>query len=297
MRSRFVVPALAVWALTLWTPGAAAQSMEGVAALVGGATSYVVKSGDTLTSVGARFGVARATLIELNALRPPYALAVGQRLTVDNRHIAVANPNVAITINIAQRLLVITDGDQARAYPIAVGRKDWPTPVGPFVVTNKALDPAWDVPLSIQREMERQGRPAITRMEPSPLNPLGRHWIGLSMPGLGIHGTNAPATIYSFSSHGCIRMHPDDVANLFERVSIGTVGELVYQPVVMAVIDGRVWIEVHPDVYSRVADPSAIVRAAAERAGLSADINWWLVGDVIRQRRGRAVDVTGSTAR
>jgi L,D-transpeptidase ErfK/SrfK len=232
----------------------------------------------------------------MNDLRG-YKLSAGQRLAIDNRHIAVANPNVAITINIAQRLLVITNGDQARAYPIAVGRRDWPTPVGAFIVTNKRLDPAWDVPVSIQREMQRQGKPVITRMEPSADNPLGRHWVGLSIPGLGIHGTNAPSSIYSFASHGCIRMHPDDVADLFERVSIGTVGELVYQPVVMAAIDGRIWMEAHPDVYKRVADPLGIIRRAAESAGVRDGIDWRLVDEVIRLRRGRAVDVTASTTR
>ena len=284
-------------ALTLWSMFASAQTVDGLAALVGGPTTYDVTSGDTLTSIGARFGVARATLIELNQLRPPYELVAGQRLAIDNTHIAVANPNAAITINIGQRLLVVTDGDRARAYPIAVGRKDWPTPVGAFVVSNKTVDPAWEVPISIQREMERQGKPVITRMEPSPLNPLGRHWIGLSIPGLGIHGTNAPASIYSFASHGCIRMHPDDVADLFDRVSIGAVGELVYQPVVIAVIDGRVWLEAHPDVYKRADDPLGAVRAAVESAGLRHAINWGLVKDVIGQRRGRAVDVTLSSTR
>jgi L,D-transpeptidase ErfK/SrfK len=134
----------------------------------------------------------------------------------------------------------------------------------------------------------------IDRMEPSPLNPLGRHWIGLSLPGLGIHGTNAPASIYAFASHGCIRMHPNDVADLFQRVGLGATGVLVYQPVVVAVIDGRLWIEAHPDEYRRTGDAAGLVRTAIEREGLSAQTNWALVGEVLRQRRGLAVDVTSA---
>jgi L,D-transpeptidase ErfK/SrfK len=281
-------------ALALPAPPAAAQSVEGVAALVGGRTVYEVKAGDTLGTIGARFGVARATLVEMNQLTSPDALVAGRSLVIDNTHIAVGNPQVNLTINIAQRLLVLTEGEQARAYPITVGRRTWPTPVGAFTIVSKETDPVWDVPVSIQREMAQQGRRVITRMEASPLNPLGRHWIGLSLPGLGIHGTNAPSSIYAFASHGCIRMHPDDVADLFQRVAVGMTGVLVYQPVVVAFIDGRIWIEVHPDEYRRAGDAVAVVRDAAERAGLDAVTDWALVDETVRQRRGHAVDVTMS---
>lgn len=274
---------------TLATP---AGSISGSAAVVGGRSVYAVRSGDTLMAIGARFGVARATLVEMNGLTPPYAITAGQSLIVDNTHIAVANPQARITINIPQRLLVFTDGDQARAYPVTVGQRTWPTPVGSFVLMGKEIDPVWDVPLSIQREMESQGKPVITRMEPSPLNPLGKHWIGLSLSGIGIHGTNQPSSIYASASHGCIRMHPDDVADLFRRVEVGMTGDIVYQPVVVAVIDGRIWIEAHPDVYRRAPDAAATARAALEREGLGASVDWAQVDLVLQQRRGLAVDVT-----
>ena len=284
-------------ALILVASSAGAQSVDGAAALVGGRSVYDVKAGDTLDTISARFGVARATLIEMNQLTSPYALARGQLLVVDNTHIAVVNPQVSLTINIAQRMLVWSDGDRARAYPITVGRRSWPTPVGDFTIISKETDPVWDVPVSIQREMEQQGKAVITRMEASPANPLGRHWIGLSLPSLGIHGTNAPSSIYAFSSHGCIRLHPDDVADLFQRVSVGTAGVLIYEPVIIAEIDGRVWLEAHPDEYRRLGDAMDNLREAADRAGLGAVIDWALVDEVVRQRRGRAVDVTMFSAK
>lgn len=279
-------------ALALLAGPAGAQSVDGVVALVGGRTLYDVKAGDTLGTIGARFGVARATLVEMNQLTNPHALVAGQSLIVDNTHIAVANPLVNLTINIAQRLLVLTEGESARAFPITVGRRTWPTPVGAFTILSKETDPVWDVPVSIQREMVQQGKPVITRMDASPLNPLGRHWIGLSLPGLGIHGTNAPSSIYAFASHGCIRMHPDDVAVLFERVDVGMTGVLIYQPVVVALIDGRIWLEAHPDEYRRTTNAAGLVRTVVEAEGLGSRTNWALVDELLRQRRGRAVDVT-----
>ena len=87
-------------ALALLARPAGAQSVDGAAALVGGRTVYDVRAGDTLVGIGARFGVAPATLIEMNQLTSPYALSAGQSLVVDNTHIAVANPQVNLTINI-----------------------------------------------------------------------------------------------------------------------------------------------------------------------------------------------------
>ena len=271
---------------------AAAQTVDGAAALVGGRSVYTVKAGDTLGGIGARFGVARATLIEMNRLQAPHTVEPGQALVIDNTHIAVANPLVNITINIAQRFLVLAEGERVRAYPVTVGRRSWPTPVGAFGIISKETDPVWDVPLSIQREMAQEGKPVITRMEPSATNPLGRHWIGLSLPGLGIHGTNQPSSIYSFASHGCIRMHPDDVADLFQRVAIGMTGVLFYQPVIMAVIDGRLLLEAHPDPYRRMSDAARHVRDVIDRSGFGSRTNWRLVDEVLKQRRGRAIDVT-----
>lgn len=278
--------------LALFARTAGAQPVDAAAALVGGQMRYEVKTGDTLGSIAARFGVARASVIEMNTLAAPFAVAAGQTLMIDNTHIAVANRAVTITINIPQRLLVLAEGEHVRAFPVTVGRRTWPTPVGAFTILSKETDPVWDVPSSIQREMAQQGKAVITKMAASPSNPLGRHWLGLSLPGLGIHGTNAPSSIYAFASHGCIRMHPDDVAELFGRVAVTTTGVLFYQPVVVAAIEGRIWIEAHPDEYRRTKDAAGMVRAVIEREGFAAHTNWNLVEQVLRQRRGLAVDVT-----
>ena len=262
------------------------------AILVGGRTVHEVKAGDTLASIGARFGVARASLIEMNQLTQPDALTVGSSLVIDNTHLVVVDPRVSLTINIAQRLLVLGEPDRVTAYPITVGLRTWPTPVGAFTIVEKETNPAWDVPISIQREMEAQGKPVITRMPPSPNNPLGAHFLRLSLPGIGIHGTNAPSGIYRFASHGCIRMHPDDVAELFDRVSVGAAGVLLYQPVIVGMAGGRIWLEANRDEYRRAPNALRYVRDAAQRGGLSELIDWNAVDEALRLRLGRAVDVT-----
>ena len=283
---------LAAVVASMLATGAAAQDAALAPILVGGRTAYEVKAGDTLGSIGARFGVSRASLIEMNQLRQPGTLTVGQPLVIDNTHLAAVDPQVSLTINVAQRLLVFAEQDRVTAYPVTVGRRTWPTPVGAFTIVEKEINPAWDVPISIQREMEAEGKPVITRMEASPANPLGAHWLRLSLPALGIHGTNVPSSIYRFASHGCIRMHPDDVAELFDRVDRGTTGVLIYQPVIVGIIGGRVWLEANPDEYRRGPNALQYVRSAAERGGVTDRIDWNAVDDVLRRRLGRAVNVT-----
>jgi L,D-transpeptidase ErfK/SrfK len=262
------------------------------AAIIGGHSTYIVKAGDTITAIAARYAVEPESIVSANALTSPDTLAVGQILEIDNPHIATRDPDVTITINVPQRLLFLRDGDRVTAYPITVGTRSWPTPLGEFTIVDKETDPVWDVPVSIQREMERLGKPVITQMPPSAANPLGTHWLRLSFPGIGIHGTNAPGSVYRFGSHGCIRMHPDHIAAIYDRLAVGTRGVIVYQPIIMAVMDGHVWLEAHRDEYRLMPDRFWYVRAAADRHGLSDSMDWAAVDRVLNALDGRAEDVT-----
>lgn len=278
------------------TPTAQPQTVAAPAgrppSVVGGTSSYVVRSGDTVTSIAAKHGVTSESIAARNGLARNRKLDVGQTLLIDNRHLAVLVPGVSLTINIAQRMLFYAEDNEVRGYPITVGARGWPTPVGAFTIVTKETDPTWDVPVSIQREMAAEGKPVVTSVAPSPQNPLGARWLGLSLPGLGIHGTNAPSSIYRYASHGCIRMHPDHILELFERVNVGTSGILIYEPVVMAVIDGRVWLEVHPDPYGRVTNPMIRARTIAASLGATETIEWTAVEAALRRRDGGAEDVT-----
>jgi L,D-transpeptidase ErfK/SrfK len=283
----------AVAGLLLWRgAGVVAQEAPPLAVLTGGEAEYVVARGDSLTSVAARFGVGVETLREINHLDRQGRLMPGQALVIVNRHIAAIGAGERLAINIAQRMLFLAEGGVVRGYPITVGRPTWPTPVGAFTVIEKEENPSWDVPVSIQQEMRQQGKPVITKMSPSPDNPLGAHWLRLSFPGLGIHGTNVPTSIYRYASHGCIRMHPDDVAEVFARVGVGVEGRISYQPVLIAVIEGRVFLESHPDAYRRSRDSIKTLRLQAQASGFEQLVDWSAAAIVLGQRRGLAVDVT-----
>jgi lipoprotein-anchoring transpeptidase ErfK/SrfK len=100
-------------------------------------------------------------------------------------------------------------------FPVATGQTTYPTPLGRFQIVVKWKDPWWYPPNSPWAQGEKP-------VPPGPSNPLGPRWMGLSAPGVGIHGTNNESSIGYSVSHGCIRMHVVDAEWLFDHVDIGT---------------------------------------------------------------------------
>ncbi len=79
--------------------------------------------------------------------------------------------------------------------------------------------PTWYVPASVRKEHAERGDPLPSIVPPGPDNPLGAYAMTLSLPGYLIHGTNKPAGVGMRSSHGCIRLYPEDIEALFGRVA------------------------------------------------------------------------------
>jgi len=117
-------------------------------------------------------------------------------------------PKRQIIISIADRqLAVIEHGQVLKTYPIAVGAHGTPSPDGDFVIINHAKDPVY-----------RHGDKEIA---PGKDNPLGTRWMGLSLKGYGIHGTNVQSSVGKAISHGCFRMRKQDVEELYTLVQVG----------------------------------------------------------------------------
>ena len=102
-----------------------------------------------------------------------------------------------------------------RLFSVATGQTQYPTPLGRFTVVVKWRNPWWYPPASPWA----QGQKPIP---PGPNNPLGTRWLGLSAPGVGIHGTPSDGSIGYSVSHGCIRMHIPEAEWLFNHVDVGT---------------------------------------------------------------------------
>jgi lipoprotein-anchoring transpeptidase ErfK/SrfK len=123
-------------------------------------------------------------------------------------------PVIVIRRN-SNKLFLYTGTKYRRFFAVATGQSQYPTPLGRFTIVVKWRNPWWYPPNSPWA----QGQKPIP---PGPNNPLGTRWMGLSAPGVGIHGTPSDASIGYSVSHGCIRMHIPQAEWLFNHVEIGT---------------------------------------------------------------------------
>lgn len=127
-------------------------------------------------------------------------------------------PGTIVVKTRERRLYLVLDARRAMRYPVGVGKtgKQWS---GATHIDGKYRRPAWAPPAEMKRD-----NPAIPDVIEggSPRNPMGVAAMTLAGGQYAIHGTNRPNSIGGFVSYGCVRMYNQDIADLFERVSVGT---------------------------------------------------------------------------
>jgi hypothetical protein len=127
-----------------------------------------------------------------------------------------ATNRVIVVSLVDRKLALVEDGRVMKVYPVAVGKASTPSPVGTFTIERRIANPVY----------HHDGK----TVQPGPGNPVGTRWMGLSIRGYGIHGTNVPKSIGKAASHGCIRMAKADLEQLFELVEVGDTVELIGEP-------------------------------------------------------------------
>lgn len=156
---------------------------------------HTVTAGQTLSQIARDYRTPLSTIINANPGINPDVLYIGQQIVIPG----FPDPNTIpykIEVSVNNRWLrLFKDGVFQKQYPIAVGRMLYDTPLGNFIIINKA---------------------------PNPGGPYGTMWMSLSKEHYGIHGTNDPNSIGHAVSRGCIRMHNKDVEELAHTVPIGT---------------------------------------------------------------------------
>lgn len=114
-------------------------------------------------------------------------------------------------------MLTVHAGDKlVAAYPVTVGSEQMESPVGKWKVTKISAIPNFRYDKSMLKEGVRSDD--FHMLPPGPNNPVGVIWIQLNKKGIGIHGTNDPATIGRAGSHGCVRLANWDVVRFAERI-------------------------------------------------------------------------------
>ncbi len=209
----------------------------------------------------------------------------GTEVLVPSRYVLPQVPREGIVVNVPEMRLYFfapaAKGQPAmvHTYAIGVGREDWVTPHTVTKITAKTKDPAWYPPESIRREHAAEGDLLPKVVPAGPDNPLGAYAMRLGLQSYLIHGTNNPYGIGMRVTHGCIRLTPRDIADLFHRVKVGTPVRIINQPVKVGVAAGRVYLEAHPRFAEDKLTFDAQFRPVVEQlltalAGRPAHIDW-----------------------
>lgn len=209
------------------------------------------------TAVGIREHVAYEQLHRAN----PGGFGAGTVVVIPGRHLPEPLLSDGLVINLPELMVYRWSGGRVVDwYPISIGRitNPWHTPRGKLHVISRIINPTWQIP--------DWGGGGI--VPPGPQNPLGNRWVGLSVETYGLHGTNDPTTIGRMVSHGCIRLFPQHILDLFDKSWIGMPVSITYQTILVGQQNHVVYLAVFPDIYANGANAPDQVAARLSAYGL-----------------------------
>jgi L,D-transpeptidase ErfK/SrfK len=254
---------------------------------------------DTLLDIARKYSLGYDEIIRANPGVDMWLPGEGTQIVLPGRRMLPPGPRQGVVVNLPEHRLYFfpkaaqNDKRIVITYPVSIGRLGRTTPLGQTHVIAKVEHPAWYPPASIRKEHAEEGDPLPAVVGPGPENPLGDFKIRLGF-GNGtyeIHGTNNPTAVGLAITHGCIRMYPEDVAELFPLLAVGTSVRLSNDPVKVAWIDGELMLEAHPPVNAQgesfepdVEQFSDLLRRAVGETTVA--INWDYAREVLRKADG-----------
>ena len=243
---------------------------------VGRIQRYTTVHTDTLADIARLYGVGHDEIVAANAGVDVWLPGEGVEVVLPTRFILPGTARQGIVVNLPEMRLYNYGLDAhgksvVTTHPVSVGRMDWRTPLGSSSVVAKVTDPAWYPPKSIRAEHEADGDPLPRIVPAGPDNPLGQHMLRLGIPGYLIHGTNRPYGVGMRVTHGCLRMYPEDIEWLFDDVPVSTPVMLLNQPIKLARLGDRYFVEVHAGLEEEPGTSedalNALMAVIEERAG------------------------------
>lgn len=221
--------------------------------VIGDVQKVVALHEDTLLDIGRRYGVGYEEIVAANPGVNAWVPGAGTEVLIPSRYIIPDGPREGVIVSLSEHRLFYFPPHKAgeaavvRTYPISVGRMDWHTPLGLTRIVNKRERPIWYPPESVRKEHAEDGRPLPKAVPPGPDNPLGEYAMRLGIPGGAylIHGTNRPSGVGMQVTHGCVRMFPEDIKELYGLVPVNTPVRLVDQPYKMGWRGDELFMEVH----------------------------------------------------
>lgn len=267
---------------------------------------------DTLTDIARRFNVGYEEIVRANPKVDPWLPGEGREIIVPSQFILPDAPHTGLVINIpAMRIFYyppVKRGERqvVLTHPIGIGKVGWRTPEGVTKIVRRQKDPTWRVPESVRKEHHENGDDLEPVIGPGPDNPLGKYAFYLQWPSYLIHGTNKPAGVGLRSSHGCIRLYPEDIEQFFTLVPVGTQVRVVNQPFVFGWRDGQLYMQPYDVLEDDTRDwskaqrklltQSLAARLQQEVKAHHEQVDWQLVSSLARNPRGLPVPITMADA-
>ncbi len=275
--------------------------------LVGETIDVTASHDDTLIDLARRYSLGYEEVVNANPGVDPWLPGEGTVVRMPLKRILPDTPHEGIVVNLPEHRLYYyppVKPGEARVvvtYPVSVGKMDWSTPIGLTKIQAKIKDPTWTPPESVRREHAEHGDILPKVVPAGPDNPLGLYAMRLASPGgsYRIHGTNRPAGVGMQVTHGCMRLYPEHIEELFKMVAVDTPVRLVNQPQKVGVSDGHLYVEVHPAMETTSGavvrpDRTTLARLVANTARAktgTGPVIWETVEAAFGERRGMPVSV------
>jgi L,D-transpeptidase ErfK/SrfK len=277
--------------------------------IVGYVQRTVVGKDDTLPDIARRFDVGYEEILLANPGVDPWLPGAGREVVVPTQFILPAAPHEGVVVNVAAMRIFYyaphKKGESQVVYthPIGIGRVGWKTPEGATRIVGRTQDPVWVVPKSVRNEHAEDGEILPAVVPAGPDNPLGQYMFRLGWNSYLIHGTNKPYGVGMRSSHGCMRLYPEDIKVFYDLIPIGTRVTVVNQPYLFgrrngtlylqayAVMedDSRDWSRDRKRLLARLFGP----KLHQEMSEKDDAIDWQRVGEQAHSPRAVPVPVTG----
>jgi L,D-transpeptidase ErfK/SrfK len=277
--------------------------------IVGYVQKTTVGKDDTLPDIARRFDVGYEEILTANPGVDPWLPGVGREVVVPTQFILPAAPHEGVVVNVAEMRIFYYpphkkgEAETVYTHPIGIGKVGWKTPEGTTKIVSRQKDPVWVVPKSVRDEHAEDGEKLPAQVPAGPDNPLGQYMFRLGWPSYLIHGTNKPYGVGMRSSHGCMRLYPEDIAVFFDLIPIGTKVTVVNQPYLFGWRDGvlylqayavmeddsRNWSKDRKRLLAKMLNP----KLSAKISEHSNEIDWDRVGELAHTPRAVPVPITG----